>query len=51
MGGKKVHQFLMGLDDTLHGIVRTNMLVVDPLPTVNRLYSFNLAGEGEYHHS
>ncbi|KAK4707104.1 hypothetical protein R3W88_033353 [Solanum pinnatisectum] len=33
---KKDHQFLMGLDDTLYGTVRSNMLVADRLLTLNR---------------
>lgn len=36
---EKVHQFLMGLDDTLYEIVRSNLLAQDPLPTLNKLYA------------
>ncbi|KAH0639302.1 hypothetical protein KY285_035888 [Solanum tuberosum] len=42
---EKVHQFLMGLDDTLYGTVRTNMLDADPLPTLNRVYAILIQQE------
>ncbi|XP_072066989.1 uncharacterized protein [Arachis hypogaea] len=35
----RVHQFLMGLDDASYGTVRSNILVTDPLPTLNRVYA------------
>lgn len=36
---EKVHQFLMGLDDVVYGIMRSNLLASDPLPSLNRVYS------------
>jgi hypothetical protein len=36
---EKIHQFLMGLDDTLFGTVRSNLLAQDPLPTLNKIYA------------
>lgn len=36
---ERVHQFLMGLDDTAHGTVRSNLLATDQLPSLNRAYS------------
>ncbi|GJT64366.1 retrovirus-related pol polyprotein from transposon TNT 1-94 [Tanacetum coccineum] len=36
---EKVHQFLMGLDETLYGTVRSNLLAQDPLPNLNKIYS------------
>lgn len=36
---EKVHQFLMGLDDTTYGTVRSNLLATEPLPLLNRVYS------------
>ncbi|KAJ3684390.1 hypothetical protein LUZ61_013554 [Rhynchospora tenuis] len=36
---EKVHQFLMGLEDTIFGTVRTNILGMDPLPNLSRVYS------------
>lgn len=36
---EKIHQFLMGLDDTLYGTVRSNLRAQDPLPTLNKIYS------------
>ena len=42
---EKVHQFLTGLDDTLYGIVRTNMTLVDPLRTLNRVYTILIQQE------
>ncbi|GKE48866.1 retrovirus-related pol polyprotein from transposon TNT 1-94, partial [Tanacetum coccineum] len=36
---EKVHQFLMRLDETLYGAVRSNLLAQDPLPNLNKIYS------------
>lgn len=36
---EKVHQFLMGLDETVYATVRSNLLAQDPLPTLNKVYS------------
>ncbi|KAK3008446.1 hypothetical protein RJ639_014444 [Escallonia herrerae] len=36
---EKVHQFLMGFDETIYGTVRSNLLTQDPLPNLNRVYS------------
>ncbi|KAK3019894.1 hypothetical protein RJ639_002943 [Escallonia herrerae] len=36
---EKVQQFLMGLDETIYGTVRSNLLAQDPLPNLNRVYS------------
>ncbi|KAK3020784.1 hypothetical protein RJ639_045856 [Escallonia herrerae] len=36
---EKVNQFLMGLDGTIYGTVRSNLLAQDPLPNLNRVYS------------
>ncbi|KAH9717743.1 retrotran gag 3 domain-containing protein [Citrus sinensis] len=36
---ERLHQFLMGLDDTIYGSVRSNILSIDPLPPLNRAYS------------
>lgn len=36
---EKVHPFLMGLDETIYGTVRSNLLAQDLLPTLNRVYS------------
>ncbi|XP_078171460.1 uncharacterized protein LOC144565545 [Carex rostrata] len=36
---EKVHQFLMGLDDSVFGTVRTNILSMDPLPNLSKIYS------------
>ncbi|KAJ1410810.1 Gag-polypeptide of LTR copia-type [Sesbania bispinosa] len=36
---ERVHQFLMGLDETVYGTVRSNLLAQDPLPNLNRIYS------------
>jgi hypothetical protein len=36
---EKVHQFLMGLDDVVYGMVRSNLLAQDPLPNLNKTYS------------
>ncbi|KAK3030496.1 hypothetical protein RJ639_038802 [Escallonia herrerae] len=36
---EKVHQLLMGLDETIYGTVRSNLLAQDPLSNLNRVYS------------
>lgn len=36
---EKVHVFLMGLDENVFGVVRSNLLTMDPLSTLNRVYS------------
>lgn len=36
---EKVHQFLMGLDNSTYGTVRSSLLATDPLPSLNRVYS------------
>jgi len=33
---ERVHQFLMGLDGNLYGIVRSSLLATEPLPSLNR---------------
>ena len=32
---EKVHDFLVGLDSTLYGTVVSNILMMDPLPSLN----------------
>ena len=34
-----MHRFLMGLDETVYGTVRSNLLTQDPLPSLNKVYS------------
>ncbi|XP_057991716.1 uncharacterized protein LOC131173403 [Hevea brasiliensis] len=36
---KRVHQFLMGLDEEGYGTVRSNILSTEPLPNLNRAYA------------
>lgn len=36
---EKVHQFLMGLDETLYRMIRSNILAQDPLLSLNKVYS------------
>ncbi|KAL9447402.1 hypothetical protein AB3S75_014964 [Citrus x aurantiifolia] len=36
---ERVHQFLMGLDDTIYGTVRSNVIAQDPLPSQSRAYA------------
>ncbi|RVW76793.1 Retrovirus-related Pol polyprotein from transposon RE1 [Vitis vinifera] len=36
---EKAHQFLMGLDDTTFGTVRSSILALDPLPTLGKIYA------------
>ncbi|XP_074265515.1 uncharacterized protein LOC141587952 [Silene latifolia] len=42
---EKVHQFWMGLDKTLYGGLRTNLLMEDPITTLNRAYALALREE------
>ncbi|XP_074267774.1 uncharacterized protein LOC141591360 [Silene latifolia] len=42
---EKVHQFLMGLDTTLYGGLRTNLLMEDPITTLTRAYALVLREE------
>ena len=46
---EKIHQFLMGLDDSVFGAVRTNILSMDPLPNLSKVYS--VAVQEERHRS
>ena len=36
---EKLHQFLLGLDDTMYGTIRSNILSTEPLPSVSKAYS------------
>ncbi|KAJ1684878.1 hypothetical protein LUZ63_016268 [Rhynchospora breviuscula] len=36
---ERTHQFLMGLDDAVFGTVRSNILSIDPLSSLNKVYS------------
>ena len=40
----KVYQFLMGLDDEPYSIVRSQMLAVDPLPSMDKIYNMLSTG-------
>lgn len=35
---ERVHQFLMGVDGNLYRTVRSNLLAIEPLPSLNRVY-------------
>lgn len=35
----KLHQFLMGLDESIYGAVKSNLLSRDPLPTLDEAYN------------
>ncbi|KAJ1435421.1 hypothetical protein SESBI_04928 [Sesbania bispinosa] len=36
---EKIYQFLMGLDKTVYGTVRSNLLAQDPLINLDKIYS------------
>ena len=36
---EKIHQFLIGLDETTYGTMRSNILAQDPLQSLNKIYS------------
>ncbi|XP_074300307.1 uncharacterized protein LOC141631544 [Silene latifolia] len=42
---EKVHQFLIGLDAKIYGQVRTNLLMDDPIVSLNRAYAIVLREE------
>ncbi|XP_074299636.1 uncharacterized protein LOC141630781 [Silene latifolia] len=42
---EKVHQFLMGLDSTLYGNLRSNILMEDPITSLTKAYSLVLREE------
>ncbi|KAH7567201.1 hypothetical protein JRO89_XS07G0030900 [Xanthoceras sorbifolium] len=46
---QKVHQFLIGLDSSIHGTVRSQILMQEPLPSLNTAFSKALTEER--HHS
>ena len=35
----KAHQFLMGLDDDAYSNIRSQILAVDPIPSLDRIYN------------
>lgn len=37
---EKIHQFSIGLDSKMYGTVRSNVLSLEPLPTLNKVYAF-----------
>lgn len=43
--GEWVHQFLMGLDTDQFGTVRSNLLAMEPLPSLNKVYAAILREE------
>lgn len=36
---KKIHQFVMGLDDSRFGNISTNIIGTDPLPALREIYN------------
>lgn len=42
---EKVHKFLMGLDSSLYGTIRSQILNYEPLPTLGKAYSMVVAEE------
>ena len=45
----KVHQFLMGLDDEPYSVMRSQILAMDPLPSLDKIY--NMVQQEEHHKS
>ena len=41
---ERLHQFLVGLDDSVYGIVRSNILSTKSLPSLNRVYAMMVVG-------
>ncbi|KAJ0040327.1 hypothetical protein Pint_27971 [Pistacia integerrima] len=46
---ERLHQFLMGLDDSTYGTVRSNILNTEPLPNLNRAYAMIVQEEWVRH--
>ncbi|KAJ0031329.1 hypothetical protein Pint_14443 [Pistacia integerrima] len=46
---ERLHQFLMGLDDSTYGTVRFNILSAEPLPNLNRAYAMIVQEERVRH--
>ncbi|KAK4429083.1 hypothetical protein Salat_1208300 [Sesamum alatum] len=42
---ERIHQFLMGLDDAVFGTVRSNILSMEPIPSLMRVYSMIIQEE------
>lgn len=42
---ERVHQFLMGLDDSVYGTVHSNIIAQDPIPMLNRAYKLVIQEE------
>ncbi|XP_074305065.1 uncharacterized protein LOC141639995 [Silene latifolia] len=42
---ERLHKFLMGLDASLYGAIRSHQLALDPLPSLNRAYQVVLQEE------
>ncbi|XP_012840356.1 PREDICTED: uncharacterized protein LOC105960698 [Erythranthe guttata] len=42
---EQVHQFFMGLEDSMFGTVRSTILNLDPLPNLNRVYAMIMTEE------
>ena len=45
--GDKAHQFLMGLNDDLYSAIRSQILALDPLPHLDKI--FNITQQEENH--
>jgi len=37
---ERIHEFLMGLDSNLYGTVQSNILALELLPNLNKVYAF-----------
>ncbi|CAH9081118.1 unnamed protein product [Cuscuta europaea] len=48
---EKVHQLLMGLDEKSYGVVRSNLLTQEPLPSVGRVYAVLTQDESSRNYS
>lgn len=47
---ERVHQFLMGLEDAVYGTMRSNLLAVDPLPSLNSLFHHDTGRVSQNYH-
>jgi len=47
MNQEKAHQFLMGLDDEKYGVLHGQILAMEPLPSLDKI--FNIVHQEEHH--
>ncbi|KAI5654288.1 hypothetical protein M9H77_31475 [Catharanthus roseus] len=44
---EKIHQFLIGLDNAIFGTMRSNILQIDPIPNIKKVYAMIIKEEAQ----